>query len=170
MTYNCVLYDFEGNLFKPIEIDFDPHMRVGFFVFDNDFKDVLTKLKKVLCKCSDSDGCYIERILYINSISFKSNLGTFSYKNIDLDISNIPFLYDLKSFPKRLSVIKVLREIEKIAKQNSTFSEYLHTLNLSDTYPIILLISIYMSLYEENKNVDILKLCFLLKEFIYSSS
>jgi len=172
MTYNCILYDYKGNFFKPIEIKFDPHMRVGLFVFDDDIKYILAKSKEIFCTCSDADDCYIKRILYINSISFRSNVATFSYKNLDLDIANIPFLHDLKKFPKELSVIKILKEVEKIINQSDSpsFSAYIHNLETPDAYSIILLISIYISLFEENENVDILKLCFLLKEFIYSSS
>lgn len=172
MTYNCILHDSKGNFFKPIEIKFDPHMRVGLFTFDDDLKDFLAGSKEFFCICNDDDGCHIKRILYINSISFKSNVATFSYKNLELDISNIPFLYDLKEFPKELSVAAILGEVEKIVNQNNelSFSKFLQNLQLLDIYPVILLISIYMSLYEDGKDVDILELCFLLKEIIYSSS
>ncbi|MCD6450562.1 MAG: hypothetical protein J7L34_08680, partial [Thermotogaceae bacterium] len=67
-------------------------------MFDEVYKKIIANSKEMFCKCFDKDNCYIKRVLNIDSISFKSNVTTFSYRNLGLDIGNLPFLYDLKDF------------------------------------------------------------------------
>ncbi len=73
-----IIYTDDGFFLNPIEINFDPHLGVGFFSFSKDASNELANRRKLCCMCYKGE-TFIRRELLITSISLKEGIATFRY-------------------------------------------------------------------------------------------
>ncbi len=112
-----VLYLPNGVFFKPKDIEFDPHARVGHILVDYGMEEII-KYRKFLCRCYLNDRVYTEREVFITSVDPRSGIALFRFEDFIPNPSGYFNEIDLLRISKVLDIVDVVENMNEFIERS----------------------------------------------------
>ena len=113
----AVLYLPSGVFFKPRDIEFDPHARVGHVLIDHGMDEII-KYRKFLCRCYMNDRVYTEREIFITSVYPRSGIALFRFEDFIPDPSRYFDERDVLKISKVIDIADVVERMNELIERS----------------------------------------------------